>query len=614
MSAPPDVFISYGHSDIVAARRFAEAFEREGLTVWWDAALRSGESFDAAIEAALESAKAVVVLWSASSAQSRWVRAEATLAERNGTLIPVMIESCRRPIMFELMHTPDLSHWTGSPVDAAWQSFAAEVRQLAKKSAPAPDKRTSAAVAPATERNPSIAVLPFANMSGDKEQEYFSDGLAEEIINALAQIVGLKVIARTSAFAFKGQNSDIRRIAETLGVAHILEGSVRRSGNRIRVTAQLITAIDGTHLWSERFDRELADVFAVQDEISTAISKALQVRLSPQLAADTRYTPNLPAYEALLRARHFHWKITAESMEQAKPCYEQGIALDPQFALAHAHYADYLFGRTTLGMSRLREVAPTIRSLAERALQLDPSLADAHAPLCELAATHDYDWKEAGRRFALAAPGGHGSPLSHLSCGWTYFLGSGRREEAVEQLQLAVQGDPLHLTHRAILAMCLGAVGQYAKAEELLLRSRDLDPNFFWTHYYLADLYTARQMHAEALPFAEKAFSLAPWYASSVGLHAGLLVRTGEPRRGREIVQVLGAGEANGASKGLAIFHTLCGELDLAADWYEKAIEERDSFVVAFLQSAIGEPLRASRHWSRLAAMANLPEAGARAT
>ena len=199
---------------------------------------------------------------------------------------------------------------------------------------------------------PSIAVLPFANMSGDKEQEYFSDGLAEEIINALVKVPGLKVIARTSAFAFKGQNTDIRKIAETLGVANILEGSVRRSGNRIRVTAQLITAADGSHLWSERYDREMADVFAVQDEISAAISGALQVKLSPAAAAKPRYTPKLPAYEALLKAKHFHWKVTAESMEQAKVFYEQAIALDPQYALAQATYADYLFGRTTLGMTR----------------------------------------------------------------------------------------------------------------------------------------------------------------------------------------------------------------------------------------------------------------------
>ncbi|MGA2882319.1 MAG: protein kinase, partial [Bryobacteraceae bacterium] len=290
------------------------------------------------------------------------------------------------------------------------------------------------------EKQPSIAVLPFANMSADKEQEYFSDGLAEEIINALVKIPGLKVIARTSAFAFKGQNADVRKIAETLGVAHVLEGSVRRSGNRIRVTAQLITAADGSHLWSERYDRELADVFAVQDEISAAIAEALHTKLSPQAAAKLRYTPKLPAYEALLKARHFHWKVTRESMDQARVFYEQAIALDPQYALAKAIYADYLFGRTTVGMTPMREAAPAARAMAQSALELDPSLPEAHVVLGVLAATHDYDWKEAAHRFTLATTDDSASPHCHLSSGLYYLLGSGRRKEAVVELERAVQG------------------------------------------------------------------------------------------------------------------------------------------------------------------------------
>lgn len=613
----PDIFLSYGHGDEATARRFAESFEREGFSVWWDASLRSGDAFDATIEAALRSAKAVVVLWSAISVQSRWVRAEATLADRNKTLMPVMIELCDRPIMFELMHTTDLSQWNGDPNDVVWQTYLSGLRRLVEAGGRSPDStaenrqpitrdKDSAGAISSAERLHSIAVLPFANLSGDKEQEYFNDGLAEEIINALAKIPRLKVIARTSAFAFKGQNTDIRRIAETLGVASILEGSVRRSGNRIRVTAQLITATDGTHLWSERYDRELADVFAVQDEISAAISKALQVRLSPQAAAKPRYTPKLPAYEALLKARHFHWKVTAESMDQARPFYEQAIALDPQFALAHALYADYLIGRATVGLSALREVAPVIRSLAQRALELDASLADAHEPLCILAALHDYDWEGARHQFALAMPGGQGSPQSHMGCGWAYCLASGHRDEAVEQLRLAVQGDPLHFTHRALLALCLGAAGHFAEAEELLQQSRDLDPNFFLTHYHLAGIYTARQMFAEALPCAEKAFSLAPWYPAIMGMYAGLLVRVGQPDRGQDVVKALGSSEAYGAARGMAIFHTCCGQIDLAADSFEKAIEERDPHAPMILQSAIGEPLRLSQRWPKLAALMNL--------
>jgi TolB-like protein len=465
------------------------------------------------------------------------------------------------------------------------------------------------AAKPGAGNQPSIAVLPFANMSADKENEYFSDGLAEEILNLLAKIQGLKVIARTSSFAFRGKEQDITKIAEALRVQNILEGSVRRSGNRIRVTAQLIHAADGTHLWSERYDRELADVFAVQDEISAAIAQELQLKLSPRAAAKPRYTPKLPVWEALLKAKHFHWKVTTESMDQAKVFYERLIALDPQFALAHSLYAEYLFGRTTVGMTPMREAAPLARAMAQRALQLDASLPEAHNVLGLLASTYDYDWKEAARQFALATSDESLPPISRMGYGCIFLLTLGRREEAVDQLERAVQGDPLHLTIRTILGTCLGAAGRYAEAEEHFRQIIDLDPNFFWAWHYLAEHCAARQMFSEALPFAEKAFSLAPWYTPSGGVYAAMLVRTGEPDRGREIIRRLGAGEMYGASTGLALFHICCGEIDLAADWFEKAIDERFPFVPPTLRSGpIAEPLRASPRWPKLAALMNLPE------
>ena len=465
------------------------------------------------------------------------------------------------------------------------------------------------AAAKPLEHQPSIAVLPFANMSRDADDEYFSDGLAEEIINALVKVPGLKVIARTSAFAFKGQNIDIRKIAETLGVTTVLEGSVRRSGNRIRVTAQLITAADGTHLWSERYDREMADVFAVQDEISAAISGALQVKLSPAAAtAKPRYTPKLPAYEALLKAKHFHWKVTAESMEQAKVFYEQAIALDPQYALAQATYADYLFGRTTIGMSRLREVAPAARALARRALELEPSLPEAHNVLGCLAANVDFNWNESESECALATASEAASPHCYFVSGLC-LTAAGRRAEAVLRMEQALRGDPLQTTTRSFYGAALGGVGRYAEAEEQFRQVMKLDSNFFWSYVYLAQLYAGRGMFSEALPVAEKAFALTPWYFPSIGLYSGLLVRTGEAVRGKDLAQKLGSGETYGAATGWALFHTCCGEIDLAADWYEKAIEERDSLVFSMLQSCIGEPVRASSRWPKLAALMNLPAA-----
>jgi tetratricopeptide (TPR) repeat protein len=176
-------------------------------------------------------------------------------------------------------------------------------------------------------------------------------------------------------------------------------------------------------------------------------------------------------------------------------------------------------------------------------------------------------------------------------------------------MEQALQGDPLRTTTRVFLGACLGAVGRYAEAEEHFSQAMHLDPNFFWSYVYSAELYAARGMFAEARPIAERAFDLSPWYAPSIGIYAGLLVRTGQPARGKELAQKLGSGEAYGASMGWAIFHICCDEIDLAADWYEKAIEERDSLVPSTLQTAIGEPVRASSLWPKLAALMNLPAA-----
>jgi serine/threonine-protein kinase len=227
--------------------------------------------------------------------------------------------------------------------------------------------------ADAVQATPSIAVLPFANMSQNADDEFFSDGLAEEIINALVQVPGLKVIARTSAFAFKGKNDDIRKIAETLGVTNVLEGSVRRAGSRIRVTAQLIQARDGTHLWSQRYDRELADIFAVQDEIAAAIAGALKLKLAP---APERRMPSLPAYEAYLRYRFYQWRFTPEDSQRSRECLEQALALDPGFALPYVGLADSHLALSAVGALNPREAMTRARELAGRALEIDPDLPE----------------------------------------------------------------------------------------------------------------------------------------------------------------------------------------------------------------------------------------------
>ena len=269
----PDIFVSYARHDAKVARRYADGFENAGFEVWWDDARRSGEaSSTRLIEAALRAAKAVVVLWSPASVSSRWVRAEATLADRQNTLVPVTIAACERPIIFELIHTVDMSHWKGNLADPAWREFIAGVRDnIADRGALSETLNSNVAKAADPRLSldrPCVMVLPFANMSGDPEQEYFADGITEDIITDLAKVSALGVISHNSALVFKGKQVDIPDIARQLNVTHVLEGSVRKAGERVRITAQLIDGFDNNHLWADRYDRDLADIFAIQDELS----------------------------------------------------------------------------------------------------------------------------------------------------------------------------------------------------------------------------------------------------------------------------------------------------------------------------------------------------------
>jgi serine/threonine-protein kinase len=353
-------------------------------------------------------------------------------------------------------------------------------------------------------------------------------------------------------------------------------------------------------------------VFAVQDEISAAIAGALLIKLSPPVAGNARHIPTLPAHEALLKARHYHWKVTPQSMAQAKEFYQQAIALDPRYALAHALYADWVLLQSVIGITPANEAMPAARALAERALQLDSSLSEAHAILCAVASTYDYDWNEAARRFTLATCNDAASPWCHFVCGLFYFLGSGRKQEAVDQLTRAVQGDPLNLTIRQVLAYCLGALGRHAEAEEHLRQNLELNPQFHWSYAILANILAARQMFNEALTYADKAYSIAPWFAWSVGTYAGLLARTSEGDRGLELVQGLRSGELHDAQIAWMIFHCYRDEIELAVEWAEKAVEARHPEIPYALQGVIGEPLRASPFWPKLAAMMNLPAAPTR--
>src|SRR4051812_36011022 len=296
-----DVFVSYARPDEPQAKRVADALLALGYQVWRDDELPAHRAYADVIEERLKSAKAVVVLWSAESSKSQWVRAEADAARSVGSLVQAILDGTMPPMPFNQIQCADLASWNGDMEASGWRKLAASVEALAGPARASPPKRASSPKS----HQVSVCVLPFSNMSGDAEQEYFSDGISEDITTDLSKVSALSVTARNTAFQFKGQSVDICSVADRLGVSHVLEGSVRKAGGRVRITAQLIDGRTGDHVWAERFDRDLDDIFELQDELSKAIVDALKVKLLPaeRKAIEQRGTNNADAYNLYLMAR-----------------------------------------------------------------------------------------------------------------------------------------------------------------------------------------------------------------------------------------------------------------------------------------------------------------------
>jgi serine/threonine-protein kinase len=457
----------------------------------------------------------------------------------------------------------------------------------------------------AAARQPSIAVLPFANLSADKENEYFSDGLAEEIINELTRIPGLKVTARTSAFAFRGKEDDIRRIAAALDVQTVLEGSVRRAGSRIRVTAQLINAIDGYHLWSQRFDRELADVFAVQDEIAAAIAEALQVTLAA--GGRRAYTPSLAGYEAYLKALHESRKLTSDGLAKGRAWFEQAIALDPKFALAHSSFAFHYAQLANYGLMPAHDAMPLVAAQAAKALEIDGSLAEGHAMLGLVAAVYEYQWQEAAGRFARAMASNPVPSQVRRYYALHYLLPLARATEAADECARSLREDPLDLPGRVRYAQCLDAAGRTAEAFAELRHVLELDESLWFTHFILGHYELRERQMSAALAHAERAFALAPWNPSARGLRAAAHAVIGDSERAAQLMEPLRSTPVYGAPLAFATFHLYCSEIDACADWVEKGIAERHPAIFFFLRSH-AQALLASDRWPGLARLLNLPE------
>jgi TolB-like protein/predicted Ser/Thr protein kinase len=453
----------------------------------------------------------------------------------------------------------------------------------------------------------SVAVLPFANLSSDPEQEYFSDGLTEEIINLLARINGLKVIARTSAFAFKGRSLPVGQIAEALGVTSILEGSVRRAGSRIRVTAQLINAADGSHRWSERYDREMADVFALQDDIASAIVSELRGRLAGPAPAPRAYTPTVPAYEAYLMARHLVWaKHSAEGFAQGRELYQRAIALDPGYALPHAGLAELYHICASMRGDGAREAAALIRPAAEQALALDPSLPEAHMWRGILTSTYEHDWVGAAASFARAMVSLPAPLLRHMHA-YFYLRFVNRADEAVAEHRVALQEDPLNLIIRVGLVLSLYSAGRLREAADEAHRLLELAPDFT-ASYGLHVLNVLIEPPAAARAFAEHLYAVMPRAAGSVGLLAGVLRRGGDEAGAAALMRDVADREEYGNAVDHALYELVAGDMDRAFDAMATLVEQRHPFLtMVVVGGPYGALLRSSPRWPSFVRTIGMP-------
>jgi TolB-like protein/Tfp pilus assembly protein PilF len=503
------VFLSYASQDAEAAQQLCNALRAAGIEVWFDRSeLRGGDAWDRQIHEQIRDCRLFVAIISAHTEardegyfRREWrlaVDRTHDMAEHKAFLVPVAIDD-----------TPELDaavpekfrqvQWTRLPVGNTPLAFVERIGQMLTpgesralaSSRPAsgppstPSVLPSAVAASAAPEN-SIAVLPFVNLGGEADDEYFSDGLAEEILNALGQVEALRVAARSSAFSFRGKATDIPAIAGKLQVANVLEGSVRRAGQRIRVTIQLVDARTGFQVWSERYDRQMEDIFELQDDIARAITERLKVSLGAGLR---RSTSDLEAYELYLKGRYY-WAQRPQGIGKAIEYFERAIEQDPNYARARAGLADCY---VTLGSWENGTMAPIeamakAKEAAGKALELDERLAEAHTTLAYRTTHHDWDWACAEAQFQHAFELNPNYVVCHH---WYshYLTAVGRTEESLKASKRCLELDPLDLVMNIHMAWHYHFARQYEQAIEQCWKTGELHPNSFWLAYFFGLAY-----------------------------------------------------------------------------------------------------------------------------
>ena len=493
-----DVFISYTRTDRAQIESLASVLEDEGYSVWWDHNIAGGAAFAAEIERALNDAKAVVVAWSVSGVQSDWVLDEASTAKQAGKLVPVRLDATLPPIGFRQYQVVDFSTWSGERDAGAVAALTQSIDRFLRRDVPTARIDLPGESAPSAAN--AIAVLPLENLSGDSGQQFFVDGMHEALIGELSKIGALKVISRTSTRVYSGSTKPLPEIAAELGVTEIVEGSVMRVGDDIRVTIRLIDARTDTNLWAESFDRGMRNILTLQQDAARAIAEKISVALTPaeesRLAGAPRVRPE--AYEAYLKGM-FHWyKLTPQDLQSALQCFDAALAADPDYAPAYAGIAAVWAGVQQMGAERPAVAGPKIKSAVDKALELDANLSQAHFTSGVYYTWTAWDWAKAEPAFRRAIELNPNFPDAYAY--YSHYLNiTGRFDEAETQVERALDLDPFNPLVRGLYAVDLMFWGRYDEANEQLQSVLKVAPDNWLAFQAIRIVYHERGMHDEAL-------------------------------------------------------------------------------------------------------------------
>ena len=456
---------------------------------------------------------------------------------------------------------------------------------------------------------PSVAVLPFVNASGEKDFEYFSEGLAEDLINALTKVTGLRVASRTSSFRFKGTDADIRDIGRQLSVSALLEGSVRTFGDRVRITAQLVSVADGYQIWSERYDRDMRDVFAVQDEISRAIVETLKVKLAEKKRLVETTTRDLEAYHLYLKARHFGNKRTAEGLKKAIDAFSQAITKDPTYALAYSGLAETLLLTSFHAPVPPNQVWPKAMAAAGRALALDETLGAAHSSLASVLSAYEWNWVEAEREFKRAIELNPENAMAHMGYGTNFLSPMGRVDEAITEIRRSLELDPISLIAQTTLGGTLHLARQTDAAIAELQKAIELDPNFYFSYWSIGRAYVVSGRFAEAEKAFEKSVELSSGLPNTIGALAHLLIVSGRREEGLKAFEKLLAMSQMTYVPAmlLAAIYVGLGDHETAFAMLQKAYDERSPWMIWLPRELSLEPLHSDPRFAALVRKIGLP-------